>query len=293
MQVSWSTAKGTRHTRNEDRCRHGMIVSRCAQAELIPRNEDEEEKQDSQSLCSQEEEEEEESVHFVGVFDGHGGSACSQYLSESIFDSCQAHVSGDSESEEVLMKAFQDAQEELYSLQHEHKVPQRCGSCAIACLIRNESLVTVAWVGDCRAVLSFAKCDEFVVLSEDHRASNSREFYRVVSQGGKFVRNRLAGLQPTRSMGDYNAAQYLPPGVLSAEPEVVSIHVDAKQKEDRAFMIVASDGLWDVVSTQQACAIVRESLLKNQFDVDAATQMLVDVAWILGDDDVTVAVVAW
>uniref|UniRef100_A0A0D3GB26 protein-serine/threonine phosphatase n=1 Tax=Oryza barthii TaxID=65489 RepID=A0A0D3GB26_9ORYZ len=81
------------------------------------------------------------------------------------------------------------------------------------------------------------------------------ELERVEAAGGRVINwngYRVLGVLATsRSIGDY----YLKPFV-SAEPEVRVVERTDKDE----FLILASDGLWDVVSNEVACKIARNCL---------------------------------
>uniref|UniRef100_A0A0E0C5I5 protein-serine/threonine phosphatase n=1 Tax=Oryza meridionalis TaxID=40149 RepID=A0A0E0C5I5_9ORYZ len=81
------------------------------------------------------------------------------------------------------------------------------------------------------------------------------EMERVEAAGGRVINwngYRILGVLATsRSIGDY----YLKPYVI-AEPEVTVM--DRTDKDE--FLILASDGLWDVVSNDGACKIARNCL---------------------------------
>nr|GMC64773.1 probable protein phosphatase 2C 51 [Ipomoea batatas] len=81
------------------------------------------------------------------------------------------------------------------------------------------------------------------------------ELDRIESCGGKVLNwngHRVLGVLATsRSIGD----QYLKPYVI-AEPEVTV----SKRVETDEFLILGSDGLWDVISNEAACQVVRRCL---------------------------------
>nr|GMC58230.1 probable protein phosphatase 2C 51 [Ipomoea batatas] len=92
----------------------------------------------------------------------------------------------------------------------------------------------------------------FVWAAQPDRAD---ELDRIESSGGKVLNwngHRVLGVLATsRSIGD----QYLKPYVI-AEPEVMV----CKRVETDEFLILGSDGLWDVMSNEAACQVVRRCL---------------------------------
>lgn len=111
----------------------------------------------------------------------------------------------------------------------------------------------VANVGDCRAVL--CRKGRAIDMSQDHRPTYLSEKRRVEELGGFIDDGYLNGvLSVTRALGDWDMK--LPRGSSSpliAEPEFQQITLT----EDDEFLIIGCDGIWDVMSSQQAVSLVR------------------------------------
>lgn len=145
----------------------------------------------------------------------------------------------------------------------------RGGSTAVtAILISSENSVNlvVANVGDSRAVIS--KSGVAKQLSVDHEPNKER--HSIEKKGG-FVSNlpgdvpRVDGqLAVARAFGDRSLKKH-----LSSEPDVVEEPID----ENTDFLILASDGLWKVMSNQEA---VDE--IKDFKDAQAAAKHLTEQA---------------
>ncbi|KAG5839474.1 pyruvate dehydrogenase [acetyl-transferring]-phosphatase 2, mitochondrial-like [Anguilla anguilla] len=153
--------------------------------------------------------------------------------------------------------------------------------------------IHVANTGDCRAVLGVQEDDgswSALPLSRDHNALNEAELDRVRSQHPRAERgtvvtdDRLLGiLMPLRAFGDVrfkwsrdlqqsvlesgcdleslNIYQYTPPNYhtppyLEATPELTYHRL---RPQDR-FLILASDGLWDMLGEGEAVRLVAEHL---------------------------------
>jgi protein phosphatase 1L len=112
-------------------------------------------------------------------------------------------------------------------------------------------------VGDSRAVA----CDhngKVFVLSKDHKPSDANERHRIESAGG-FIENygvdRVQGvLAVTRAFGDTHLKRE---DVITAHPDIV--RVDLTQRPLR-YIIVASDGLFDVFENQEAIDFANQYL---------------------------------
>jgi serine/threonine protein phosphatase PrpC len=136
----------------------------------------------------------------------------------------------------------------------------------------------VANVGDSRVVL--CREGKAIRLTIDHRPNDIDEIRRVKDAGGTIVNNRVnAILAITRAIGDV----YLHPMVTSDPYTTV---VDLMYEKDQ-FLIVACDGVWDVVSDQDAIDHV-----KDEPDPRIAAMKLRDLAYSRNStDNISVIVV--
>ncbi|XP_038699998.1 protein phosphatase 2C 77 isoform X2 [Tripterygium wilfordii] len=131
--------------------------------------------------------------------------------------------------------------------------PETVGSTAVVAIIC-PTYIIVANCGDSRAVLCRGKTP--LPLSIDHKPDREDELARIEATGGKVIRwngSRVFGvLAMSRSIGD----RYLKPWIIP-HPEVMFVH---REKQDEC-LILASDGLWDVVTNEQASDIARRRIL--------------------------------
>jgi serine/threonine protein phosphatase PrpC len=125
--------------------------------------------------------------------------------------------------------------------------------------------------------------------SEDHSPKRQSERARVVAASGSVEAGRVGGwLGVCRAIGEFDmrTGDKLPG--LSDEPQ--SAHLALTPEHE--FVIVASDGLWDVVPSAEAVAIARKELLAYDNDPAMAAEKLVEEARRRkSDDNVTVQVV--
>ncbi|CAN1264124.1 Probable protein phosphatase 2C 8 [Linum perenne] len=192
---------------------------------------------------------------FFGVYDGHGGArvadACKEMLhkavAEEILSSAAATGGGGIEWGEVMERSFGkvDRTVEEYGMM---------GSTAVVAVVGNDEVV-VGNCGDSRAVL--CRKGVAVPLSIDHKVPDRPdELERIEAAGGRVINwngPRVLGvLSTSRSIGD----QYLKPYIIPT-PEVI---VHKRSKEDDQFLILASDGLWDVITNEVACQVAAKCL---------------------------------
>ncbi|XP_021673030.2 protein phosphatase 2C 50 [Hevea brasiliensis] len=209
-----------------------------------------------------------QTAHFFGVYDGHGGSQVANYCRDhihsalaeegefiknglsdgSIKDSCQEQW------KKIFTNCFLKVDAEVGGKGSAEPVaPETVGSTAVVAIICSSHII-VANCGDSRAVLYRGK--EPMALSVDHKPNREDEYARIEAAGGKVIQwngHRVFGvLAMSRSIGD----RYLKPCIIP-EPEVMFV---PRAKDDEC-LILASDGLWDVMSNEEACDLARRRIL--------------------------------
>ncbi|KAM0280454.1 hypothetical protein ACHAQH_004033 [Verticillium albo-atrum] len=188
--------------------------------------------------------------------------------------------------DDSIMRSATDAIDGTGSLQDKMKklAPAYAGSCALLSLFDPATRqLHVACTGDSRAVLGRQKEDgtwEAIPLSVDQTGSNEAEIARLNAEhpgeGGIAKGGRVLGIMVSRAFGDGRwkwplevqkalrerfsgpgslAPRYdvKTPPYLTAEPVVTTTKIEAGRP---SFLIMATDGLWDTLSNQQAVDLV-------------------------------------
>ncbi|PUZ71923.1 hypothetical protein GQ55_2G352500 [Panicum hallii var. hallii] len=132
------------------------------------------------------------------------------------------------------------------------------GSTACVAVIRNDQLI-VANAGDSRCVIS--RKGQAFNLSTDHKPDLEGEKERILSAGGFVVAGRVNGsLNLSRAIGDMELKQneVLPAErqIVTAEPELKTV----KLSEDDEFIVLACDGIWDCMTSQEVVDFVHKHL---------------------------------
>ncbi|XP_047968724.1 probable protein phosphatase 2C 2 [Salvia hispanica] len=232
---------------------------------------------------------------FYGVFDGHGGPEAAAYVKKHAMrfffedgDFPQASEVDDDfvlEVENCLRKAFLLAD---MALAEDSSVSTSSGTTALTALIVGR-LLMVANAGDCRAVL--CRKGEAIDMSQDHRPTYTSERRRVEELGGFIDDGYLNGvLSVTRALGDWDMK--LPRGSSSpliAEPEFRQITLT----EDDEFLIIGCDGIWDVLSSQQAVSLVRRGLRRHDDPEQCAKDLVMEALRLNTFDNLTVIIVCF
>uniref|UniRef100_A0A0E0NAR5 protein-serine/threonine phosphatase n=1 Tax=Oryza rufipogon TaxID=4529 RepID=A0A0E0NAR5_ORYRU len=136
-----------------------------------------------------------------------------------------------------------------------------CGCTACVALIRNNQLV-VANAGDSRCVIS--RAGQAYNLSRDHKPELEAERDRIVKAGGFIHMGRINGsLNLTRAIGDMEFKQnkFLPPEkqIVTANPDINVVELC----DDDDFLVLACDGIWDCMSSQQLVDFIHEHIQKE------------------------------
>lgn len=183
---------------------------------------------------------------FFGIFDGHGGTKAAEFAAENLDKNILDEVErrDELEIEEAVKCGYLNTDSEFL------KEDLRSGSCCVTALIRKGNLV-VSNAGDCRAVMSRGGIAE--ALTSDHRPSREDEKERIEASGGYVdcchgIWRIQGSLAVSRGIGDRHLKQW-----VTAEPETKILRIEP----DLEFLILASDGLWDKVSNQEAVDIAR------------------------------------
>ncbi|KAL2540102.1 putative protein phosphatase 2C 75 [Abeliophyllum distichum] len=230
-------------------------------------------------------------VHFFGVYDGHGGSHVASMckdkmhviLEEELMRVRNTAIIGAGGASSSRVEQEEQSMEDSGQKEEWTRVLKTCfwrmeevvlntcgcgiagfrcsrdrdevnfvGSTAVVAVLTPEHIV-VANCGDSRAVL--CRGGRVVPLSYDHKPDREDERARIEACGGRVVfldGARVEGiLAMSRAIGD----RCLKPFVIS-EPE---ISFTGRDEEDE-FLILASDGLWDVMSSEMTCEVARECL---------------------------------
>lgn len=193
---------------------------------------------------------------------------------------------------------------------------QDSGSTAIVCCINSEA-ISVGNAGDCRAVL--CRSGKAVNMSSDHRPNLEHERERIEAAGGWVEEAsstdadaRVNGdLAISRALGDYHLKQ---DADRPAEMQIViptpDVEVFQRSRKDE-FMVIASDGIWEVLSSQAVVDWIRPKLGRTSdmeqrlndgtLDLSELAERLVDHCLAprpgllvgIGEDNMTVIIIVF
>lgn len=155
----------------------------------------------------------------------------------------------------------------------------KSGSTAVCALI-SSTHVFLANCGDSRAVISrngAPNCVAYLISTYDHKPINPVEKERIQKAGGSVMIQRVNGsLAVSRALGDFEYKQVEGMGpceqLVSPEPEI-TVH---ERTECDEFLVLACDGVWDVMNNDDLCDFIRH-MLTIESDVEKICSCLIDV----------------
>ena len=228
---------------------------------------------------------------FTGVFDGHGGSGVSKFLSESIYAKIKRHLAREDNDNSMILRppsfpalasvvasmsaAFDEVEQEV--LQRDEFQWQ--GSTAVAVYVHEDCstserarTLVAANIGDSRAIMG--RGSVAIDLTRDHKPDDELERKRITDMGetvewDEYCQvSRVKNLSLSRAVGDRFAKP-----VVSGKVEIQVFPVNANNRDGRRvsggededgneddFIVLASDGLWDVMTSQDCVDFVCKNL---------------------------------
>uniref|UniRef100_A0A5B7C5D2 protein-serine/threonine phosphatase n=1 Tax=Davidia involucrata TaxID=16924 RepID=A0A5B7C5D2_DAVIN len=199
-------------------------------------------------------------VHLFGVYDGHGGSQvakfCAERMHEVVAEEWDRTVDGFEwcrRWESAFSSSFERVDNEVLM---EAAAPEMVGSTAVVVVLSGCQIIT-SNCGDSRAVL--CRGTETIPLTVDQKPDREDELMRIEGEGGKVINwngARVFGvLAMSRAIGDH----YLRPWIIPV-PEIT---FTTRSDEDEC-LILASDGLWDVMSNDEVGELARRFLRRRR-----------------------------
>ncbi|KAF4655791.1 hypothetical protein FOL47_009278 [Perkinsus chesapeaki] len=230
------------------------------------------------------------------VFDGHGpyGHVVSKFCQDTL----PKLIAKDPNFQSDLVKAFKASFIRTHVLCEQTANSDGRFDCSFSgstatVILRRDGHLYCAWVGDSRAVLATVKPHRndsvpasrpvAVDLSCDHKPDRPDEKARVEAEGGRilklggdipyrvFVKKAYyPGLAMTRSIGDTV-------GVSAGISHVPEVSIRPLDEYADKFIIVASDGVWEFISSQEAVNMINKYPPSRAQD---AAEALAHEAWI-------------
>uniref|UniRef100_A0A5K3FQ13 PPM-type phosphatase domain-containing protein n=1 Tax=Mesocestoides corti TaxID=53468 RepID=A0A5K3FQ13_MESCO len=230
---------------------------------------------------------------FFAVFDGHAGALiserCAAELLKRIVDTDEFKkidpelAPSITEVRQGIREGFLALDEDLRNLPEIANGSDKSGSTAVCVLITPNHIFFVN-CGDSRAML--IRDGEVGFATTDHKPAHPTEKERIQNAGGSVIVQRVNGsLAVSRSLGDYSykTVRGLGPTqqLISPEPEITVID---RQKDRDQLIVLACDGVWDVMSNEDLCQVVGERM-RCVDDLSRVCDEVIDYCLYRGSSD--------
>lgn len=230
---------------------------------------------------------------FLAVFDGHGGAGAAIFAAANMVNRLEKSTewkkyvqTGATDLEllgEAMKQTFLLLDEELRSYQAKTNGRDTSGCTSVTAIVTPTHIIC-ANSGDSRCVMGTNGIAKF--LSEDHKPYNVGERARILKAGGSVQYDRVDGdLAVSRALGDF---QFKQRSDLGPEEQRVSSLPDVMVHERNAndeVLILACDGLWDVMTNDEAINTVYEILQSGEVNFGLVAEEMIDLALAKGSRD--------
>ena len=232
---------------------------------------------------------------FFGIYDGHGGNKCSEYLRDNLHKLILNDINFPENVELAIKNGFKNAENNFFNefaldQTDKNNILDRSGSCAVTILFVDD-MIYVANVGDSRAIFSENNGSNYIEVTEDHKPNNPKEKIRIVKNGGHVYQSQtvingaekenlngqillgpyrvLPGrLSVSRTIGDIEAKNESfggNPNVIICEPDIF-IYDLKRNKID--FFIMGCDGIFDQMTNDEIIDCAWMILNNNNKNLD-------------------------
>jgi serine/threonine protein phosphatase PrpC len=194
---------------------------------------------------------------YFAIYDGHGGRQCVDYVTQTLHDNLLGELQkAPANVPDAFIRAFNTTDRNMQA-----SGINVSGCTACCCLLQEEKAsraIYTAHLGDARAVICRGGLAVRLTSMSDHKATDPTEAKRVIEAGGTIFNERVNGmLAISRAFGDHQLkTPALPNDVVSNVPDITSTELT----DQDMFVIVACDGLWDVVEDQESVNLVLEGI---------------------------------
>ncbi|CAD8157050.1 unnamed protein product [Paramecium pentaurelia] len=198
---------------------------------------------------------------FFAVYDGHGGPQCADFMRDNLHQYIIKEDCFPNNPKLAIERGVSKA-EKTYLEMADQKVLDKSGCCAVFALFVDNNCY-VANIGDSRAIISQGGKGKSITV--DHKPSTQEEQQRINKFGGQIYQTQLQQLNGeiqlgphrvlpgrlavSRTFGDAEAklTKYGGiPNVISSEPDIFQLQIT-----DQDFLILACDGIYDKMSTEE------------------------------------------
>jgi len=221
-------------------------------------------------------------VSYHAVYDGHGGIDAVAYTIQHLHLNIAKSTHFVNDPAKAIEEGFILTDKNF--VQKANRENLRSGTTSVVIMITSTHL-HVGWVGDSQAIL--ARNQTHIDIMTPHKPEREDEKKRIEDLGGCVVwfgAWRVNGtLSVSRAIGDASHKPY-----VSGDPDIKSLLLDGTED----FVVIACDGLWDVIPPWEAVELVVDYVKDFGVDADATAKHLVTQAVDRGSqDNITIIIV--
>ncbi|KAI3651054.1 hypothetical protein MP228_004535 [Amoeboaphelidium protococcarum] len=214
------------------------------------------------------------SLSAFGIFDGHGGSDCANFIANRLHINIGLNSNLNLNMRKCMTESFALTNQQWSQYADRNNLSKTCGTTAIVALIQNYQIF-ISWVGDSSAML-FLKNGIWLDFVVPHKPYFDQEKLRIEALGGFVNHDRVNGaLAVSRAFGD------LKYGCVRPDPDVI----EYKLQGNEDFLLLACDGLTDVMTPMDILDVVKKTLSGDVRREHLICEKLVDAALNKGSTD--------
>lgn len=207
----------------------------------------------------------------LAIYDGHGGSIVSEFLKKYANKILIKELMKDRNICSSGRRAYNLIAKKLHNTYGNNI--DRIGSTSLHIIIdKHARSFSVINTGDCKSVICYTN-GSIKQLNCEHKPNKCLEKQRIEKLGGKIKMYtggiyRIKGMAVSRSFGDYNVAPF-----LTHNPTIKNW----ESLKNVKFIILASDGLWDVNTNKDVTSFITLKLDPNRNKSTNPTKIISDL----------------
>lgn len=188
---------------------------------------------------------------FFAIYDGHGGPHAAHYAANNLHLNYLA-MPHTTDIVSRIIAAYEQTDKEIL---HNYE----SGSTALSVYIK-DTIAYLAWAGDSRGMI--IRDGKLIFITHDHKPDVVDEKKRI-EQLGQQVKvwgvPRVLGLAVSRALGD-KKIKAICSGAVIPTPDVKKVLLKSGD-----IIVLACDGVWDVVNNNEAASLIYTSLQLNNY----------------------------
>lgn len=191
-------------------------------------------------------------INYYAVYDGHGGKFVSKFLHDNLWK-CFVDKRVVYPLKKNFIKKIYEYWQDLLKKNYKEHATNAGSTCLVVVQYRSQNcdFLNILNTGDSRCVL--CRNNLAIPLTKDNKPHWPEENERIKKLGGQIIFDgfdwRICDLSVSRAFGDITAEPY-----VTCLPDIYKYKLNPNDK----FIIIACDGLWDVLGSQDVVNFVLE-----------------------------------